>query len=150
VHPQGIIHGAIGLNDGTFFALMSNPDMRIPILYALSYPERKLTSWKKLNLVELRELTFEPPDVDRFPALKIAMEAGKKGLSYPIVLNASDEVAVELFLNRRLKFTEIPILVEEVLSRHNPSKVDSVDMVMEIDDWARKETIKIFDKVMRR
>lgn len=150
VHPQGIIHGAIGLNDGTFFALMSNPDMRIPILYALSYPERKLTPWKKLNLVELKELTFELPDVDRFPALKIAMEAGKRGLSYPIVLNASDEVAVELFLNGRLKFTEIPLLVEEVLSRHNPSRVDSVDMVMEIDDWARKETIKIFDKVMKR
>ena len=124
--------------------------MRIPILYALSYPERKLTPWKKLNLVELKELTFELPDIDRFPALKIAMEAGKRGLSYPIVLNASDEVAVELFLNGRLKFTEIPLLVEEVLSRHNPSKVDSVDMVMEIDDWARKETIKIFDKVMKR
>lgn len=148
VHPQGIIHGAVGLTDGTMISIMSNPDMRIPILYALSYPERLGTHWKKLDLIDLREITFEPPDTERFPALRIAMEAGKKGLSYPIVLNASDEVAVDLFLNRKIKFTDIPILVEEVLSRHSPSKIDSLDVVMEIDNWARKETIDIFEKVI--
>lgn len=150
VHPQGIMHGAISLIDGTFISLMSNPDMRIPILYALSYPERLETSWKKLNLVELRELTFELPDLDRFPALKIAMEAGRRGASYPTVLNASDETAVELFLNRRIKFTDIPILVEEVMCRHNPTFIDSLDTVMEIDSWARKETLNILDKVIKR
>ncbi|MBC7319772.1 1-deoxy-D-xylulose-5-phosphate reductoisomerase [bacterium] len=150
VHPQGIMHGAINLRDGTLISLMSVPDMRIPILYALSYPERIRTPWKKLNLMELKELTFEPPDIERFPALKIAMEAGRKGASYPIVLNASDEVAVDLFLNRRIRFTDIPILVEEVLCRHNPSTVDSIDTVMEIDSWARKETVNIFNKVMKR
>ncbi|MGC8972479.1 MAG: 1-deoxy-D-xylulose-5-phosphate reductoisomerase [bacterium] len=150
VHPQGIIHGAISLTDGTMISIMSNPDMRIPILYALSYPERLGNHWKKLNLIDLKELTFEPADTDRFPALRIAMEAGKKGLSYPTVLNASDEVAVDLFLNKKIKFTDIPILVEEVLSRHSPSKVDSLDVVMEIDNWARRETIKVFEKVIRR
>ncbi|MCX7795512.1 MAG: 1-deoxy-D-xylulose-5-phosphate reductoisomerase [bacterium] len=150
VHPQGIMHGAISLIDGTFISLMSNPDMRIPIFYALSYPERLATPWKKLSLLEIKELTFEPPDVDRFPALRIAMEAGRKGASYPTVLNASDETAVELFLNRRIKFTDIPILVEEVLCRHNPISIDSVDTVMEIDSWARRETINILDRVIKR
>ncbi len=150
VHPQGIMHGAISLVDGSFISLMSNPDMKIPILYALSYPERLSTSWKKLNLIELRDLTFELPDVEKFPALRIAMEAGRKGDSYPTVLNASDETAVELFLNRRIKFTDIPILVEEVLCRHNPVSIDSVDTVMEIDIWARRETMNILDKVIKR
>jgi len=149
VHPQGIIHGAVSLIDGTMISIMSNPDMRIPVLYALSYPERLGNHWKKLNLIDLREITFEPPDIDRFPALRIAMEAGKRGLSYPTVLNASDEVAVDLFLNRKIKFTDIPILVEEVLSRHSPSKIDSLDVVMEIDNWARIETIEIFEKVIK-
>lgn len=150
VHPQGIMHGAISLVDGTFISLMSNPDMKIPILYALSYPERLETSWKKLNLIELRELTFELPDVEKFPALSIAMEAGRKGASYPTVLNASDETAVELFLNRRIRFTDIPILVKEVLCRHNPVSIDSLDTVMEIDSWARRETMNILDKVIKR
>lgn len=150
VHPQSIIHGAIGLSDASLVALMSNPDMKIPILYALSYPERIETSWKRLNLIELKELTFEAPDTDHFPALRIAIEAGKRGLSYPAVLNASDEVAVELFLNRDIRFTDIPILVEEVLSKHSPVTINSVEEAMEIDNWAREETYKIFNKVMSR
>jgi len=150
VHPQSIIHGAIGLSDASLVALMSNPDMKIPILYALSYPERIETSWKRLNLIELKELTFEAPDTDHFPALRIAIEAGKRGLSYPAVLNASDEVAVELFLNRDIRFTDIPILVEEVLSKHSPVTINSVEEAMEIDNWAREETYKIFNKVISR
>lgn len=150
VHPQSIIHGAIGLSDASLIALMSNPDMKIPILYALSYPERLGTQWKRLDLMELKQLTFEAPDTHRFPALKIAIEAGKKGLSYPTVLNASDEVAVELFLNRKIRFTDISILVEEVLSNHNPVPIKSVEEAMEVDNWAREETYKIFSKVMSK
>lgn len=150
IHPQSIIHGAIGLNDTSLIALMSPPDMRIPVLYALSYPDRIEVPWKKLNLIDLKGLTFEPPDTDRFPALRVAVEAGRKGMSYPTVLNASDEVAVELFLKKEIRFTDIPVLVEEVLSSHKPVHIDSVETAMEIDRWAREETYKIFNKVMSR
>lgn len=147
VHPQGIIHGMINLRDGSSIALMSIPDMKIPILYALSYPERIETKWTRLNLFSLKQITFEPPDVEKFPALKIAIESGKKGLTYPAVLNASDEVAVELFLRGEIRFTDIPNLVEEVLSNHNPVVTDSIETVMAIDKWAREETLRLKDKV---
>lgn len=150
IHPQSIIHGAIGLSDTSLIALMSNPDMKIPILYALTYPERIEVQWKKLNLIDLKQLTFESPNTELFPSLKIAIEAGKKGMSYPTVLNASDEIAVDLFLKRKIKFTEIPILVEECLSNHKPVHIDSVETAIEIDRWAREETYKIFDKVINR
>jgi 1-deoxy-D-xylulose-5-phosphate reductoisomerase len=147
VHPQGIIHGMINLRDSSSIALMSMPDMRIPILYALSYPERIETKWHRLEFSSLKQITFEPPDVEKFPALKIAMESGRKGLSYPAVLNASDEVAVELFLKGAIRFTDIPKLVEEVLSNHNPVVPDSIETVMAIDKWAREETLRVKDKV---
>ncbi|MGC8890541.1 MAG: 1-deoxy-D-xylulose-5-phosphate reductoisomerase [bacterium] len=147
VHPQGVIHGAINLKDSTSIALMSVPDMRIPILYALSYPERIETNWQRLDLLSLGEITFEPPDVEKFPALRIAMESGRKGLTYPVVLNASDEVAVELFLRGEINFTDIPKLVEEVLSSHSPMFPDSIEAVMAVDRWAREETLRVKDRV---
>jgi 1-deoxy-D-xylulose-5-phosphate reductoisomerase len=147
IHPQGVIHGAINLKDSTLIAIMSMPDMRIPILYALSYPERVETGWERLDLLSLGEITFEPPDIEKFPALKIAMESGRKGLTYPVVLNASDEIAVELFLKGEIGFTDIPRLVEEVLSRHTPTVPDSIETVMTVDSWAREETLRLKDRV---
>jgi 1-deoxy-D-xylulose-5-phosphate reductoisomerase len=116
VHPQSIVHSLIHLNDGSSLAHLGYPDMRVPISYALHYPERADVPLPALDLAAVGELTFEAPDLDRFPCLRLAREAGRAGGTAPCVLNAADEVAVGAFLDERIPFTAIPRVVEQTLA----------------------------------
>jgi 1-deoxy-D-xylulose-5-phosphate reductoisomerase len=125
--------------DGSLKAQLSWPDMRLPIQYALSYPRRWSNSklprldWSKIN-----SLSFEFVDYDRFPCLKLAVEAGKSGGTYPAVLCAADEVAVELFLSHRISFTDIARIVQETLEQHQNISHPSLEEILAADDWARE------------
>jgi 1-deoxy-D-xylulose-5-phosphate reductoisomerase len=140
VHPQSIIHSMVEFSDGSVKAQLGCPDMRLPIQYALSYPERLLNpKLPKLDWETIKELTFAPPDLDTFPCLKLAREAGKKGGTYPAILCGADEVAVELFLSERIKFTDIARLVEQALEVHQATSHPTVEEILAADSWAREE-----------
>ena len=137
VHPQSIVHGLVEWRDGTLFAELGKPDMKLPIRSALAWPER--AEGPSADLAELGGLTFEAPDLERFPALAIARSAGEAGGTAPAVFNAANEVAVALFLDGRIGFLDIPALCARVLDAHEPRAVDTLDVVMEADRWARAE-----------
>ncbi|MCG0277248.1 MAG: 1-deoxy-D-xylulose-5-phosphate reductoisomerase [Thermanaeromonas sp.] len=140
VHPQSVIHGLVTYADGSTFAHLSYPDMRLPIQYAFTWPERlDNPAVPFLELATLGQLTFERPDGQRFPCLGMALEAGRQGGTLPAVLNAADEVAVELFLQGRIKFTAIPRLIEETLDRHEKVKDPTLEDIWEADAWARRQ-----------
>ncbi|MBI4223594.1 MAG: 1-deoxy-D-xylulose-5-phosphate reductoisomerase, partial [Deltaproteobacteria bacterium] len=120
-------------------AQLGLPDMRIPIAYALAWPERITTPAPRLDLTEIASLNFERPDPERFPCLRLAREALQKGDSYPCVLNAANEVAVAAFLEEKIGFIDIPKIVEQVLDRHQPSSLNTLEDVLETDQWARSE-----------
>jgi 1-deoxy-D-xylulose-5-phosphate reductoisomerase len=139
VHPQSIVHSLVEFVDGSMKAQLSAPDMRLPIQYALSYPQRwPGPGWGRMRLEEAANLTFEPPDDVRFPCLRLAVESGREGGTTPAVLSAADEIAVALFLENRLSFTGIPRLIEAVLSRHSPTPNPTLEQIMEADTWARQ------------
>ena len=141
VHPQSIIHSMVEFGDGSIKAQLSHPDMRLPIQYALTYPERwPNPGLTRLDWYKLNELTFEAPDMEAFPCLKLAIEAGKRGGTYPAVLCAADEVAVELFLSEQIKFTDIARIVEQVLFEHQSTFHPSLDAIDDADTWAREKT----------
>jgi 1-deoxy-D-xylulose-5-phosphate reductoisomerase len=137
VHPQSAIHGMIELIDGSTILQAAPTDMRIPILAALSYPERVSFDQPPVDLATLGSLEFEELDEERFPAVSLARDAGKRGGSYPAVLNAANEVAVHAFLEGRIAFTEITQVVAKVLALHQPSPVNELDEVLRVDSWAR-------------
>ncbi len=140
IHPQSIIHSLVEFRDGSVKAQLSYPDMRLPIQYALTYPERLPNpELPRLNWNNLRSLTFEQPDFDKFPCLKLAIEAGRKGGTYPTVLSSADEIAVELFLSGRIKFTDIARLVEQALQQHKPIAQPTLEDIMAADTWAREK-----------
>lgn len=136
VHPQSIVHSAVEFSDGSIIAHMGPTDMRIPIQHALFYPERETAPAGRLSLADVGSLTFEQPDRHRFPALDLAYAAGRAGGTVPAVLNAANEVAVELFLGGRIRFTDIPRLVERVLEKHEP-EAPALESILAADGWAR-------------
>jgi 1-deoxy-D-xylulose-5-phosphate reductoisomerase len=138
VHPQSVVHAMLHLNDGSLIAMMSSPDMRIPIQYALSYPERWPGDWRSLDLAKLGNLSFEEPDLDRFPCFSLAMEVAQRGGTAPAVLNAADEELVQALLDGRLHFTELPSLLREVVEGHTPVPAESLDAIRAADRWARE------------
>jgi len=138
IHPQSIVHSMVEYGDGSILAHLGLPDMRIPIQYALTYPVRKANSFPKLDLTKVSSLEFHSPDINKFPSLKLAYDAGKLGYTMPTVLNAANEVAVELFLQNRIPFIEIPYLVERVLEKHTPLKNFDIEELLEVDLWARQ------------
>ncbi|MBI2329669.1 MAG: 1-deoxy-D-xylulose-5-phosphate reductoisomerase [Chloroflexi bacterium] len=143
VHPESIIHSMVEFSDGVVKAQLSYPDMRLPIQYALSYPERRPNpELPRLDWSNIKKLTFEPPDFDTFPCLRLAIEAGRKGQTYPAVLCAADEVAVELFLSQRIKFSDIARLIEQTLAEHNPIACPTLEEIMTADAWAREKVLK--------
>jgi 1-deoxy-D-xylulose-5-phosphate reductoisomerase len=144
IHPQSIVHSMVEFVDGSIKAQLSYPDMRLPIQYALTYPDRLFNpQLPHLNWTELNHLAFEPPDFDTFPCLRLAIEAGKKGGTCPAVLCAIDEVAVELFLSQRIKFTDIASFIERTLGKHQPITHPSIEEILAADAWAREEIIKL-------
>ena len=142
VHPQSIVHSLVEFVDGTLKAQLSPPDMRLPIQYALFYPERLPNELPRLDLANLGSLTFEAPDLERFPCLKLALEAGRKGGTYPAALSAADEVAVELFLNGRIGFSDIATLVREAVAEHHGTPHPSLEDILAADTWARERVKK--------
>ena len=143
IHPQSIIHSMVEFADGSVKAQMGPPDMRLPIQYALSYPERWVNpSLPRLNPIDVGKLTFEPMNVDRYPCFKLAIEAGKRGGTYPAVLAAADEVAVNMFLSYQVGFGEIPKLVDAALGAHKPVQYPSLEDVLDADAWAREFVAK--------
>lgn len=138
IHPQSIIHSMVEFVDGSVKAQLGYPDMRLPIQYALTYPERLANpGLPRIDWDSITELTFEQPDLDRFPCLKLAAEAGGKGGTYPTVLCAADEVAVDLFLAGTIRFTDIARLVERVLEKHENLTRPSIRDIFAADAWAR-------------
>ena len=137
IHPESIVHSMVEYLDGVVMAQLGIPDMRIPIAYALGYPERLDMGLKSLNLVEIGRLTFEKPDTGRFPALGLAYEAIGKGKTFPAVMNAANEIAVSAFLSGRISFLQIPDVVLYVMDHHEPMEV-TLDTVLETDRQGRK------------
>jgi len=138
VHPQGIVHSIVEFKDGSLKAQFSFPDMRLPIQYALCYPERVPGSGlPRLDASKIQSLKFEPVNQSRFPCLKLALDAGKQGGTYPAVLCAADEVAVELFLNGHISFTDIPRIVQETLEQHQSIAQPCLEEILAADAWAR-------------
>jgi 1-deoxy-D-xylulose-5-phosphate reductoisomerase len=136
VHPQSTIHSMVEFIDGSILAQFSVTDMRLPILYALTYPER-IESDMRFPVMDLRHLEFAPPDMEKFPCLRLAYEAAEAGGAKTIALNAADEVAVAAFLEGRIRFDQIPVLIEDVLSATKALKLESIKQVLEQDAAAR-------------
>jgi len=146
VHPQSAVHSMVEFADGAIKAQLGAPDMRLPIQYALSHPERwGNDALPKLDFAKISRFDFEQPDYDKFPCLQLAIEAGRKGGTYPAALCAADEVAIEMFLEGRIKFTDIPLLIDDVLARHASVAHPAIEDFIRADGWAReaiKEAIK--------
>ena len=140
IHPQCIIHSIVEFVDGSMKAQLSLPDMRLPIQYAISYPERLPGSRPRLDWSKIQSLSFEPVDYDKFPCLKLALDAGNLGGTYPAVLSAADEVAVELFLNGEINFTDIASVVQKTLEQHQSIAQPSLEEILAADAWAREYT----------
>jgi 1-deoxy-D-xylulose-5-phosphate reductoisomerase len=137
IHPQSIVHSMVEFIDGSVISQMGIPDMRIPIVYALSYPERLRIGLPRLDLPKCRELTFFRPDFNKFPALKLAYQACKRGGIIPAVMNAANEVAVEAFLDRRIRFPEIALVVSETVNQVPQQESMSLNAVLDADLAAR-------------
>jgi 1-deoxy-D-xylulose-5-phosphate reductoisomerase len=147
IHPQSIIHSMVEFVDGSFKAQMSYPDMRLPIQYALTWPERVPNpELPKLDWDKIKALTFEPPDFKNFPCLELARQAAKTGGTSPAALCAADEVAVELFLKGAIKFPDIARLVEQVLREHQTIFDPALDDIINTDRWAREKALQFFNK----
>ncbi|CAD7777764.1 1-deoxy-D-xylulose 5-phosphate reductoisomerase [Candidatus Methanoperedenaceae archaeon GB50] len=144
IHPQSIVHSLIELEDGVMLAHLGPADMRLAISYALNYPQRLSFPLKPLDLTKM-PLTFFPPDFKKFPCLTLAFESAKIGGSMPVVLNAANEVAIKAFLKKQIKFTDIPLLIENIMKLHTPIKEVDLETIFTIDRQTRekaKEWIK--------
>ena len=139
VHPQSTIHSLVEFIDGSILAQFSVTDMRLPILYALTYPER-IQSDMRFPVGNLRHLDFCPPDMNKFPCLRLAYEAAEAGGAKTVALNAADEVAVAAFLDGSIGFDEIPRIIEDAVSASNSGKLESIAQVLEADAEARRYT----------
>lgn len=143
IHPESIIHSMVEFIDGSIISQQSVPDMRGPIAYALSYPERLSNIMPSLDLTDLGTLSFFKPDLDKFPCLGYAYDALREGGTMPAVLNASNEVAVHAFLEGRIHFDEIPVIINKTMSSHTTKRSPELDDIIEADKWARLESEEI-------
>jgi 1-deoxy-D-xylulose-5-phosphate reductoisomerase len=137
VHPQSIVHSMIEMIDGSIIAQLGVTDMRLMIQYALTYPDRLPTDLPPLGLEKLAKLEFYEPDVERFPCLRLAYEAMREGGTMPAAMSAANEIAVAAFLNRQIKFMDIPRLITETMAAHSAQPCSSIEAVLEADGWAR-------------
>ncbi len=142
IHPQSIIHSMVEFIDGSIVAQMSPPDMKLPIQYALTYPERRTSPARKLDWTETMQLDWFPADVERYPALELGFQVAEAGGSSGTVLNAANEAAVALFLDKQLNFPDITLAVRDVLRHHNFVNSPSLSELLELDAWARQEVLR--------
>ncbi len=140
VHRQSIVHSMVQFEDNSVIAQMSMPDMRLPISYAFTYPERCYCKTENPDFFEISKLTFEKPDLDTFECLRLAFDSIKRGGSMPCALNAANEVAVALFLNNKIKFGEISLIIKDILSAYNVIDTPTLDDLLETDRFIRQET----------
>lgn len=143
VHAQSIIHSMIEFVDTSILAQLGIPDMRVPIAYALTYPDRFECDLPSLDLTTMGNLTFEAPDFERFPCLRLAIDAMEIGKTMPAVLNAANEIAVQAFLDELISYKDIAELIRMVMQNHNPSPLKELQDVLIADRWAREETTKL-------
>ncbi len=146
IHPQSVIHGLVHYDDGSSLASMSNPDMKVPISYALGWPDRVRTTVPRVDLCALQNLTFEAPDHERFPAVKLAQNVLAEGKSAPLIFNAANEIAVEAFLENRLAFVNIITVLEETFAQISSSLLTSLEQVYDIDRQAREIARAVINK----
>jgi 1-deoxy-D-xylulose-5-phosphate reductoisomerase len=151
IHPQSIIHSLIEVQDTSVLAQLGWPDMRLPLLYALSYPERVYTKWEPLDLVKAGSLTFREPDREKYPCMGLAYAAGKTGGAMPAVLNAANEQAVALFLEEKIRFLDIPRAIETVCDRFTTrnTATPNLEDIIEADRWARQEVLSLGSEVCK-
>lgn len=138
IHPQSIIHSMVEFSDGSVKAQLGVPDMKVPIQYALTYPERINSDFPRIDFKQLKNLTFDEPDLEKFECLKLAYDVIKSGGSYPIVLNGANEAAVELFLKGKIRFMDIPALIKSAMDKHENHVSPSLENIVEIDSWSRR------------
>ncbi len=145
IHKQSIIHSMVDYVDGSVLAQMGNPDMRVPIAHAMAWPERFESGVEALNIFDVKQMDFEQPDLQRFPCLRLAYQAISEGGIMPTVLNAANEVAVDEFLNERVKFTDIPIIIEKCMDRFTAYAANNLDVVLKADKDAREQAHQVIE-----
>ncbi|MCU1452607.1 MAG: 1-deoxy-D-xylulose 5-phosphate reductoisomerase [Acidimicrobiales bacterium] len=145
VHPQSIVHSMVTYSDGSTIAQLSEPDMRLPIGYAMAWPDRIATPFGAIDWSTLGRLDFEPPDHEAFPCLGLAYAAGRLGETAPAALNAANEVAVQAFLDGAIRWIDIPEVLSRVLDRHDGTRADSAEAVIAVDGWARQEARRLVE-----
>jgi len=143
IHPQSIIHSMVDYVDGSVLAQMGNPDMRIPIAHAMAWPERFDSGVAPLDIFAVKQMDFEPADLQRFPCLRLAIEAISAGGIMPTVLNASNEIAVEAFLNEQIRFTDIPVVIEQSMAKFTATQADTLAHILEADQQTRAQAQQI-------
>lgn len=146
IHPQSVVHSLVEMNDGSVLAQLSPTDMKVPIQYALTYPEREDSPLTSLDLSEIKSLEFFKPDVDKFPLLKLARMALEEGGSFPVVLNAANEVAVAAFLQKGIRFPEIAEIVSEAVENHKKKEVKDLDDILLVDRETRLATRNLMER----
>ena len=147
VHPQSVIHSMVEYVDGSVLAQLGSPDMRTPIAHTLAWPQRMETPSERLNLAQIGKLEFETPDLQRFPSLRLARSAMEAGGGCPAILNAANEIAVAAFLDGRLGFCDIAVIVESALGRYQPAAPQSIEDVLTIDAEARRVATELLESV---
>ena len=150
VHPQSIVHSLVEFCDGSVIAQLGEPDMRLPIQYALSWPDRFDYSFEQLDLVKAASLTFEAPDLEAFPSLKIAVDCGKAGGTLPCAFNAANEEAVNAFLHDKIKYLDIPYITAAVTQAHDNVAEPQIEDIEQVDAWARAEAQRVIEGLQNR
>ena len=148
IHPQSVIHSMVDYVDGTVLAQMGNPDMRIPIAHSMAWPERFDSGVAPLNIFDVRRMDFEEPNLERFPCLRLAYEAINAGGIMPTVLNAANEMAVDAFLNERVRFTDIPVIIERCMQQFEVRPADSLNIILDVDQQARTVSQQIIQDLI--
>lgn len=146
IHPQSIVHSLVEMRDGSVLAQLSPTDMKVPIQYALTYPRREEALLPSLDLSQIKVLEFYKVDVKKFPLVKLARQVLEEGESFPVALNTANEVAVEMFLKRRIKFSDIADVVAEIVENHKKRKIESLDDIFEVDRETKQQTRNLLKK----
>ncbi|MGR9052161.1 MAG: 1-deoxy-D-xylulose-5-phosphate reductoisomerase [Gammaproteobacteria bacterium] len=149
IHPQSVIHSMVDYVDGTVLAQMGNPDMRVPIAHAMAWPERFESGVAPLDIFTVARMDFEAPDLERFPCLRLAIEAVNAGGIMPTVLNAANEIAVDAFLNERIRFTDIPVVIDRSMQTFEAEAADSLEVILSADARARDRARQVLETLNR-